>query len=262
MRPPSRPGSCRRRSAACRGGEQQPYRGRRQRLHHGTHRLALDRPRVEHDEANRVAFAQCHANFGVAVEAANAWAVASPRIDNNHRRRSAPHVLLKRVGATADDPQQPLVGRRLQGAAIKHLLGFKVQQWWHPGRLVGLHILCARYCASAAGLAVIAGPVVASAVVPFAAIAIVDRVASVAAATALVRPASGATATAVAGMGIRFVGAATKRCRFVAGSLQRGQHRGRGLGIAADARGAAREVHLDRPDTRHALQCTGDRRDT
>ncbi|WP_227870535.1 hypothetical protein, partial [Streptomyces otsuchiensis] len=45
-------------------------------------------------------------------------------------------------------------------------------------------------------------------------------------------------------------GASAKRLGFVTGCCQRGQHCGRGLGVTADARDTARQIHVDGIHTR------------
>lgn len=86
------------------------------------HGLALDGLRIEHYEVHGMAFEQCHANFRIAFEAANARAVAGAWIDHQHRRGAFAHMLLQGVGATASDTQEPVVARRLQVVAVSHLL--------------------------------------------------------------------------------------------------------------------------------------------
>ena len=59
------------------------------------HGLALDGLRIEHYEVHGMAFEQCHANFRIAFEAANARAVAGAWIDHQHRRGAFAHMLLR-----------------------------------------------------------------------------------------------------------------------------------------------------------------------
>lgn len=109
-------------------------------LDDGAHRLPFDRLGVENDEVNRMAFEQCHADLGVALEAADSGAVPGARVDHHDRRRALAHVLLERIGATARDPQQPVVGRCREVVPIGHRLGLEVQQWWHARCLVRRHV--------------------------------------------------------------------------------------------------------------------------
>jgi hypothetical protein len=87
-----------------------------------------------------MAFEQRHADFGIALEAADAGTMPGARVDHDHRCGALAHVLLECVGAAARDAQQPVVRRRIEIPSVRHRLGLEVQQGRHARGLVRAHV--------------------------------------------------------------------------------------------------------------------------
>ena len=103
--------------------------------------LPRSRLRKEDDEINRMAFAHGHPDFGVALEAANAGAVAGARIDDDDRRFVSVEAVVPAMPVDFRDAQQCIVCGPFEAARVQQRFILEVQKRRQPGSLVLQHVV-------------------------------------------------------------------------------------------------------------------------
>ena len=112
-----------------------------QRLQHVRERLAGTWFRIKRDEVNGMAAMQRDTDFGVGLEAADAWAMSGTRIDDHHGRPGGIQAVFDAVVPGPRDAKERVVGRMLEAPGIEQRFVVEVQQRRLARALVGDHVV-------------------------------------------------------------------------------------------------------------------------
>ena len=95
----------------------------------------------EYDEIDRVALVHRNAHLAVALEAADARAVAGARVDHDHRRPGHVDAIVPAIIADFGDPEERVVGGTVEVACVEKGFVLEIQKRRHSTPLVLDHVV-------------------------------------------------------------------------------------------------------------------------